>query len=53
MRDEETIDEFIKNVLDRYTAEELVEALGLSTRDVIDAFYDAIIERGYELLEQD
>lgn len=42
MRDVETWDEFVKAVLDRYTASELVELLGLTTVDIVGAFADQI-----------
>lgn len=50
MRDAETWDEFVKHVLDRYTAAELVELLGLNTADIVGAFSE-LIEESRDLRE--
>lgn len=38
-------DDYLMLVDDRYTAEELVEELGLTTRDIIEAFREMILEK--------
>ena len=44
MMDREERDEFFNRVCDRFTAEELVEILGLSTWDVVEQFRDYIMQ---------
>lgn len=51
MRDDNAVDEFIKNILERYNAAELVDLLDLSTSDVVDAFLERILDAGPELLD--
>lgn len=45
-------DEFLKALMDRYETTELVELLGLSTEDIIDAFYERIMENEEALWEE-
>lgn len=40
MLDSERTDEFIKYILDRYTATELVELLDLTTEQIVGAFFE-------------
>lgn len=42
--DIELIEEYLDHLDDRYTAEELVELLGLSTRDILERFREECIE---------
>lgn len=42
--DFELIEEYLNQLEDRYTAEELVELLELDVRDIIEAFRDKCIE---------
>ena len=44
MIDQELVDMYIENLNERYTAEELVELLGLSTMQIIDAFYEEVLD---------
>jgi hypothetical protein len=44
MQDVETIDLFLKRIIDKYTAEELCEMLGLTTEQIVDAFYEQVLE---------
>lgn len=37
-------DEIIKTVIDRYSPDELCELLNLSTSDMVDKFYDEILD---------
>ncbi len=45
-------DEFVKALLDKYTAAELVELIDIDTELVIDAFWELIWANYEELLEQ-
>ncbi len=36
------IDEFLARVIDRFEVTELVEALGLTSEDIVDRFFDEI-----------
>lgn len=47
-----TQDAFIKALLDKFDGFELVELLGLSTKQVVDAFYDIILENQSELEDE-
>lgn len=44
MINETALDELKALICDRLTPEELVEALGVSTADVFDRFYEEIME---------
>lgn len=44
MLDETAITELKFMICDRLTPEELIEALGVSTADVFDRFYEEILE---------
>lgn len=49
--DFESIDEYLKHVMDKYTPAELVDALDVEIWEVVDAFYDLIIRHRKELLD--
>jgi len=42
--DTELIEEYLDHLEDKYTAEELVELLELSTRDILERFREECIE---------
>jgi len=42
--DIELIEEYLNHLEDKFTAEELVELLGLETRDIIERFREECIE---------
>lgn len=42
--DIEMIEEYLNHLEDKYTAEELVELLGLSTRDILERFRDECVD---------
>lgn len=44
MIDEAAVDLFIKMICDRYSPEELIELLGVSTADICQRFYDEVLE---------
>lgn len=50
--DHQLTDDFLKQLIDHYTAPELVDVLDLTTEDIIDAFFDTILEAS-KLLRQD
>lgn len=45
MLDPDLVDELMERVKDKYTAPELVDDLDLDIEDIINAFWDTIIER--------
>lgn len=51
MLDSEILDAFLKRLLDHYTATELVDRLDLTTEDIVDAFYELIMENSRDLTE--
>ena len=46
--DPDFVDAYLQQVRDRFTAEELVEVLGLDVEDIINAFYDQILDKKIE-----
>lgn len=44
MIDETAVDELKYLICDRLTPEELIEALGVSTADVFDRFFEEVLE---------
>jgi hypothetical protein len=44
MLDDDLADDFLKLIADRYTPDEIVELLGLTEWDIIEAFRDKILE---------
>lgn len=45
----ELVEELMNRLEDHYTAEELVDKLQLTTREIIEAFYDMILEKEWDL----
>lgn len=43
MLDGDSVDQLRSAISDRYTAEELVEILGLSTEDIFDRFVEEVL----------
>jgi hypothetical protein len=43
--DRDLENDYMDRVEDRFTAAELVEELGLETQDIIDAFWEIILEK--------
>lgn len=44
MLDEDYTDEFLARIADKYTAEELVEVLGLDVWQIIEMFRERVLE---------
>jgi len=42
--DQETVDELLAQIDDRFTADEILEILCVTTDDVFDKFYDRILK---------
>lgn len=42
------VNELRQRLIDRFTPEELIEALGVETGDVFDAFFDRCVEKNWE-----
>lgn len=49
--DDADTDLFITRVNERFSVDELCEQLGLSTSDIVERFYDEIIDKGYAIFD--
>lgn len=47
--DIDLVDEYLARIRDKYTAYELVEELDLEVDDIIEAFYDLLLERNIKI----
>ena len=47
-----TQDAFIKALIDKFEGPELVELLGLTTKQIVDAFFDKVLEAQEELEDE-
>lgn len=52
MIDRDEIEEFFDRVCDRFTGDELVEILGLTSRDIVEMFRDHILEEKMDELTE-
>ena len=43
-QDQTYLEEFTERIKDRYTAEELVEILGLSVEDIVEVYFEECME---------
>lgn len=51
MQEFEDLETFIDQVLDRLEPTELVDLLGVSTEDVLDAFYERVLDQSRTIRE--
>jgi len=49
--DDAEIDLFLTRVDERFSVDELCEQLGLATSDIIERFYEELLNKGYEIFD--
>lgn len=50
MLDEDRVDELLKAIADKYTAEEVCEILGLDVWDILEMFREQVLEKEEEFV---